>query len=63
MILAWSGQRPVSDALLRFLGHFAAISDAIDGQSIWDEADGLYYDRLLVPDGIAVPLKVRSMLG
>ena len=35
----------------------------MDGQGLWDDADGLYYDRLLTPDGTAVPVKVRSMVG
>jgi len=35
----------------------------MDDQGLWDDADGLYYDRLLTPDGTAVPIKVRSMVG
>jgi Glycosyl hydrolase family 63 C-terminal domain len=57
------GHRPATDLVMKFLEHFAAISDAIDGQGIWDDADGLYYDRLLLPDGTAIPVKVRSMVG
>ena len=30
---------------------------------MWDETDGLFYDRLALPDGRAVPVKVRSMVG
>ena len=48
---------------MKFLEHFAAISDAIDGQGIWDDTDGLYYDRLLTPGGADIPVKVRSMVG
>jgi hypothetical protein len=62
-ILDRSGQRPATDLVLKFLEHFAGIRDAIDNQGLWDEADGLYYDRLLTPDGDAVPVKVRSMVG
>jgi Glycosyl hydrolase family 63 C-terminal domain len=61
--LYWSGQRPEPDLTLKFLEHFAAITEAIDDQGLWDEQDGLYYDRLLTPDGGIVPLKVRSMVG
>jgi hypothetical protein len=43
--------------------HFAAISDALEGLGLWDETDGLYYDRLLAPDGQATSVKVRSMVG
>ncbi len=62
-VLQRSGRRPAADLVLKFLEHFAAISNAIDGQGLWDDADGLYYDRLLTPDGTAVPVKVRSMVG
>jgi hypothetical protein len=62
-VLYWSGRRPETDLVLKFLEHFAAITDAIDAQGLWDETDGLYYDRLLTPDGTAVPVKVRSMVG
>ena len=30
---------------------------------MWDETDGLYYDKLITPDGTEVPVKVRSMVG
>ena len=36
---------------------------AIDDQGLWDDADGLFYDRLVTPDGTSVPVKVRSMVG
>jgi len=62
-VLYWSGRRPETDLVLKFLEHFAAITDAIDAQGLWDETDGLFYDRLLTPDGTAVPVKVRSMVG
>ena len=32
-------------------------------QGVWDGADGFYYDKLVGPDGRAVPVKVRSMVG
>ena len=46
-----SGQRPAHDLVLKFLEHFAAISDALEDHGLWDEADGLYYDRLITPSG------------
>ena len=61
--LNWSGQRPATDLVLKFLEHFAAIRDAIDAQGLWDETDGLYYDRLLTASGETIPVKVRSMVG
>jgi hypothetical protein len=62
-VLNRSGQRPASDLVLKFLEHFAGIRDALASQGLWDETDGLYYDRILTPSGDAVPVKVRSMVG
>ena len=62
-VLQRSGQRPATGLIIKFLEHFAAITQAMDDQGLWDDADGLYYDRLLTPDGTAVPLKYRSMVG
>jgi len=63
IVLYWSGRRPETDLILKFLEHFAAISEAIEGQGLWDDQDGLFYDRLLTPDGTAVPVRVHSMVG
>jgi hypothetical protein len=62
-ILTRSGKRPDVDLVLKFLEHFAAINAAIDTQGLWDEQDGLSYDRLITPNGTVVPVKVRSMVG
>ena len=50
-----SGQRPAQDITLKFLEHFADIADAINDQDMWDESDGLFYDKLLTADGTASP--------
>jgi hypothetical protein len=63
LALYWSGQRPETDLTLKFLQHFAAISDAIDSQGLWDDRDGLFYDRLVMPGRAPVPIRVRSMVG
>jgi Mannosylglycerate hydrolase MGH1-like glycoside hydrolase domain len=63
IILHRAGERPASDLVLKFLEHFADIRRAMEISGVWDEADGLYYDKLLTPDGTAVPVKVRSMVG
>jgi hypothetical protein len=63
VILNRSGRRPHQDLALKFLEHFAAISDALDGLGLWDDTDGFYYDRLKTPSGDTVPVKVRSMVG
>ena len=49
--------------MLKFLEHFAGIRAALDSQGLWDDADGLFYDRLITPHGYAVPVKIRSMVG
>jgi Mannosylglycerate hydrolase MGH1-like glycoside hydrolase domain len=63
VVLNRSGQRPGVDLILKFLEHFAAITEALEGLGLWDETDGLYYDRLKTPSGNTVPVKVRSMVG
>jgi hypothetical protein len=62
-ILTRSGRRPALDLVLKFLEHFAQIRQAMDTLGVWDDAGGLYYDKLVTPDGTAVPVKVRSMVG
>ena len=61
--LVRSGRRPDVDLVLKFLEHFAGISAALETQGLWDETDGLNYDRLVTPDGQKIPVKVRSMVG
>jgi Mannosylglycerate hydrolase MGH1-like glycoside hydrolase domain len=63
VILNISGRRPHQDLALKFLEHFAAISDALDALGLWDDVDGFYYDRLKTPSGDVAPVKVRSMVG
>ena len=63
VILNRTGHRPATDLVIKFLEHFAAIADAMNGLGVWDEADGLYYDKLVTSTGQEVPVKVRSMVG
>jgi hypothetical protein len=56
------------DLATKFIDHFLLIAEATNrmaGRNIglWDEQDGFYYDVLRTPDGNAIPLKVRSMVG
>jgi hypothetical protein len=62
-VLHRTGQRPGTDVVLKFVEHFAAIKQALDDRGLWDETDGLYYDRLVTPSGDAVPVKVRSFVA
>ncbi len=54
------------DIASKFLEHMVEIVDAIndvgDG-GLWDEADGFYYDQLLIEGMQTVPLRVRSLVG
>ena len=52
----------------RFAEHFMWISYAMDRigehhDEMWDEEDGFFYDLLRLPDGHAMRLKVRSLVG
>jgi hypothetical protein len=54
-----------AQALLENLAWIAAATNHVgpDGISLWDDQDGFFYDVLRRPDGSAVPLKVRSIVG
>ena len=52
----------------RFLEHFVWITYAMGRigaghNSMWNEPDGFFYDLLHLPNGEAIPLKIRSMVG
>ena len=56
------------EVAFRFLEHFLWITYAMDriGENhdeMWDTKDGFFYDLLHFPDGRAMRLKVRSMVG
>ncbi|HUR70549.1 MAG TPA: hypothetical protein VMZ02_01095 [Candidatus Limnocylindrales bacterium] len=56
------------DIAFKFLQHFMWITYAMDRigdnkDEMWDEQDGFFYDLLRFPDGHAVRLKVRSLVG
>jgi hypothetical protein len=58
------------DTATKFFEHFLSIAAAMtqiggDGQavSLWDDQDEFFYDVLRHPDGRAMPLKVRSLVG
>jgi Mannosylglycerate hydrolase MGH1-like glycoside hydrolase domain len=60
--------RAYQDMAIKFAEHFVWIAAAMnrvgtDGQGLWDEEDGFYYDVLQLPDGTATRLKVRSLVG
>jgi len=56
-----------SDMCVKFVEHFLWIATAMmhagDDIGMWDEDDGFFYDVMRMPDGHAIRLKVRSMVG
>lgn len=53
------------DLASKFFEHYIGIADAMNdknGGGLWDEEDGFYYDQLKL-DGVANPLKTRSLVG
>jgi hypothetical protein len=53
---------------MKFLEHFLWIAGSMDRvgdtpDELWDEEDGFFYDVLHLPNGQAMRLKVRSMVG
>jgi len=67
--LELSLEEPVyEDLACKFFEHFVHIAAAMDRigdneDELWDENDGFFYDVLRLPDGEALQLKVRSMVG
>ncbi len=69
MALILSEYDPVYEEIaFKFVQHFMWISYAMDRigeqrDEMWDEEDGFFYDLLRLPDGQAMRLKVRSLVG
>jgi hypothetical protein len=56
------------EVAFKFIQHFMWISYAMDRvgdchDEMWDEQDGFFYDVLRLPDGQAIRLKIRSLVG
>ncbi|MGD2206004.1 MAG: glucosidase [Anaerolineae bacterium] len=56
------------DVATKFFEHFIYIANAFytmggHDVSLWDERDGFFYDVLHTPDGVFLPLRVRSFVG
>ena len=63
-VVLWrNGRRHGADLVLKFLEHYAGIAEALEGQGMWDEADGMFYDHLCLTSGAVIPVKARSMVG
>jgi hypothetical protein len=62
-ILNGSHHRPTQDLVVKFIEHFTLISQAMEDLGLYDEEQGMYFDRLHLGDGTEVMLKVHSMGG
>ena len=56
------------DMATKYFGHFVFIAEALNKRSqefvgTWDEEEGFFYDKLVLPDGTYFPIKVRSIAG
>jgi len=56
------------DIACKFFEHFIHIAAAINGlgtgaYGLWNEADGLYYDAINLPEGGCASLKIHSLVG
>jgi hypothetical protein len=58
--------RVYEEMVVKFAEHFLWIANSMNrsgDQGMWDEEDGFYYDRLMLPNGSSARLKVRSVVG
>ncbi len=56
------------DMATKYFGHFIFIAEALnkmdtDKANVWDDEEGFFYDRLILPDGRSTTIKVRSIAG
>jgi len=68
LILAEHDPTYYQETAYRFLEHYVWIAYAMDRigahrDEMWDDEDGFYYDLLRLPDGQAMRLRVRSLVG
>jgi Glycosyl hydrolase family 63 C-terminal domain len=56
------------DMVDKLVEHYVYIADAIfggrqSGLGLWNEEDGFFYDKLSIPDGRQMSLKLRTLVG
>lgn len=54
------------DIASKFLEHYVQIVEALnhaEGNGLWDDEVGFYFDRLSWPDGTSTNIKIRSIVG
>ena len=60
--------RAYLDLTLTFFERFVSLAEVIygsaqQGQGLWDEADGFFYDQVAQADGQRIPARVRALTG
>lgn len=50
------------DMVTKFYEHFVLIASSLN-ETLWDESDHFFYDRLHKEDGSSISMKVRSIVG
>ena len=56
------------DMAAKFFEHLLFIAQAMTGSGadrsgLWDDTDNFYYDKLCMPDGSTMPMRIRSLVG
>ncbi len=56
------------DMAIKYFGHFVFIAEAlnkmsIENKGIWNDEEGFFYDKLILPDGQERSIRVRSIAG
>ena len=56
------------DIAVKFFEHFLYIAEAVScsdscDTGLWDEEDAFFYDKLRLPDGTTIPMRMRSIVG
>jgi hypothetical protein len=51
------------DMVIKFLEQFTLIARALESQGLYDDEDGFFYDRLMLPSGETTEVKVQTISG
>ncbi len=59
------GNAVYQDLATKFFEHFLSIATAMSSEHhcLWNSDEGFFFDVLRLPDGTALPIRVRSMVG
>jgi len=51
------------DIATKFFEHFSYIASALNGLDLWNDEQGFFFDRLVLPDGRTFDMQVHSIAG